>query len=397
MKIADARSFFLGTQNQVFLDAACVSLLPVQAAEALGRLGEELLACPARDASAHHIALDRTADQPRREAARLIGARPEDIALVESTTQGLEAVAAAVPLRPGDKVLVGDTEFLGLAVPWIPLRDRVGFHIETVAHRGGRLLVGDFARALDTHTRMILLSSVQWSSGFRADLAAFSQLARERNILLVVDAIQQLGAVGLDVRQTPVDFLVSGGHKWLNAPVGRGFLYIDPRHAGREPPAWGYLNVAEPSEGWAAYFATPDIPAVRPYQFTATARRFEVGGTANYPGNVALGASLALINELGTAPIEQHIFRLTDLLMDSLRAAGATVVSPPEPAARSGIVTFTLGEGTARDSEALRQLLEKRILISQRYTAGVGGLRVSVHFFNNEDDVRQLVETLRRI
>src|SRR6516162_3583492 len=134
MNIADARSFFPGTQTQVFLDAACVSLLPVQAAEALGRLGEELLACPARDASAHHIALDRTAEQPRREAARLIGARPEDIALVESTTHALQAVAAAVPLARGDNVLVGETEFLGLAVPWIPRQEAEGFRLEVVPH-----------------------------------------------------------------------------------------------------------------------------------------------------------------------------------------------------------------------------------------------------------------------
>jgi selenocysteine lyase/cysteine desulfurase len=97
-----------------------------------------------------------------------------------------------------------------------------------------------------------------------ADLAAFSELARTRNIILVVDAIQQLGAVGLDVSRTPVDFLVSGGHQWLNAPAGRGFLYVHPRHASHlRPPHRGYLNVAEPPEGWAEYFATPDIPAVR--------------------------------------------------------------------------------------------------------------------------------------
>src|SRR5262245_53179905 len=128
MNITDARSFFPGTQERVFLDAACISLMPIQAAEALNRITEKLLTCPARDASAHHIALDRTAEQPRREAARLIGARPYDIALVESTTHGLEVVAAAVPLGPGDKVLVGETEFLGLAVPWIPRAQRDGFH-----------------------------------------------------------------------------------------------------------------------------------------------------------------------------------------------------------------------------------------------------------------------------
>jgi selenocysteine lyase/cysteine desulfurase len=396
MNVSSARSLFPGTQNRVFLDAACVSLLPTPAEEALRRLGQDLLSCPARDASAHHIALDRTADQPRRQAARLIGARPEDIALVESTTQGLEIIAAAVPLKRGDKVLVGDTEFLGLAVPWIPRREKEGFEIEVIPNRGGRLLAEDFARAADGRTRIILLSSVQWSNGFRADLAAFSALARERNLVLVVDAIQQLGAVGLDVRQTPVDFLVTGGHKWLNAPLGRGFLYADPRRAGElPPPAWGYLNIDEPAEGWAEYFANPAIPAVRPYPFTTTARRFEVGGTANYPGNVALGASLALLNELGTAAIEEHIIGLTDLLMDLLRGAGAAVVSPPDRAARSGIVSFTLGQGAARDAAALRQLLDRRILISQRYTAGVGGLRVSVHFYNNEDDVRRLAEAVR--
>jgi selenocysteine lyase/cysteine desulfurase len=396
MDLAAARSFFPGTRDRTFLDAACVSLMPTQADEALRQLGQDMLLCPAHDASAHHIALDRTAEQPRAEAARLIGARPEDIALVESTTQGLEIIAASVPLGPGDKVLVGDTEFLGLAVPWIGRRKAQGFHIETVPNRDGRLRVDDFARAADAHTCLILLSSVQWSTGYRADLAAFSALTRERNLVLVVDAIQQLGAVALDVGQTPVDFLVCGGHKWLNAPAGRGFLYVHPRQVERlTPPAWGYLNVVQPPEGWAAYFATPTIPAARDYDFIPDARRFEVGGTANYPGNVVLGAALALINELGIDTIERHIFGLTEVLIDRLCAAGATVVSPLEPEARSGIVTFTLGQGPECDTACLQRLLDRRIWISQRYTAGVGGLRVSVHFFNNADDVGQLVGALR--
>lgn len=396
MDIASARACFPGTRDRVFLDAACVSLMPRQAEEALQKLGQALVGCPARDASAHHIALDRTAEQPRAEAARLIGASPKDVALVESTTQGLEAVAACVPLGPGDKVLVGSTEFLGLAVPWVPRQKAAGFGIEVVPHRDGRLLADDFARAADRHTRLILLSSVQWNNGYRADLAAFAQLARERDVVLVVDVIQQLGAVRLDVGETPVDFLVCGGHKWLNAPAGRGFLYVNPRQRERlTPPAWGYLNIAEPPQGWAEYFATPDIPAVRDYDFTPDARRFEIGGTANYPGNVVLGASLALTNAFGIRAIESHIFGLTERLIDRLQAAGASVVSPKEPDARSGIVTFTLGHGPQRDAWALRRLLDRRILISQRYTAGVGGLRASVHFFNTEADVDALAAAVR--
>jgi selenocysteine lyase/cysteine desulfurase len=395
MKVADARSYFPGTRGRAFLDAACVSLLPVQADEALRRLAQDMLTCPARDASAHHIALDQSADLPRREVARLINARPDDIALVESTTHGLEIIAASVPLQPGDKVLVGDTEFLGLAIPWIPRQEIDGFHLEVVPNRDGRLLVEDFAQAADGRTRMILLSSVQWNNGFLADLAGFSALARARRLILVVDAIQQLGALDFDVRRTPVDFLVSGGHKWLNAPVGRGFLYIDPARAAElRVPGWGYLNVEQPPEGWAEYFATPSIPAVRHYEFTTAARRFEIGGTTNYPGNVALGASVALLNELGITAIEAHIHELTGRLRDQLRAAGAIVVSPPEETCWSGITTFTLGQGPARDTACLRKLLDQDILISQRYTAGVGGLRVSVHLYNNEDDVRRLTEAV---
>lgn len=393
MDIATARSFFPGLQGQVFLDAACISLLPAPAEDALRRTAHSLLRCGERDASAHHIALDRTADEPRREAARLIGARPEQIALIESTTHGLETIAATVPLAAGDKILVGSTEFLGLAVPWIPRQKTHRIRIDVVPSTDGRVRVDDFATAIDSRTRMILLSSVQWNNGYRADLAAFSALARERNVVLVVDAIQHLGAFRLDVQETPIDFLVCGGHKWLNCPVGRGFLYVDPRRLeSLTPPTCGYLNIAEPPPGWARYFATPDIPAVSDYDLVRDARRFEIGGTTNYLGNVALGACLGMLNGLGGAAIEGRILQLTELLIERLRSAGAQVVTPIERAARSGIVTFTLGQGPRRDAAFLQRLLNRKILISQRYTAGVGGLRVSLHFFNNENEVHQLME-----
>lgn len=396
MDLTAARAFFPGTREVTFLDAACVSLMPIQAQTALEKLGHDLVRCVDLDASAHHIALDRTADQPRVEAARLIGARPDEIALIESTTQGLEAIAASLKLHRGEKILVGATEFMGLAVPWIGRQQLDGFHIQVIPHRQGRLLVDDFAAAIDAKTRMILLSSVQWNNGFRADLAQFSALARERGVILVVDAIQQLGAISVDVEKTPVDFLVCGGHKWLNAPVGRGLLYVNPRCAERVAiPAWGYLNIQEPAQGWADYFATPGIPAVREYEFTPSARRFEIGGTANYPGNVALGASLKLLNEFGMQPIESHILSLTGQLIEHLGSAGATVVSPTGDGERSSIVTFTLGEGPSRDKLFLQRILKERILISQRYTAGVGGLRVSVHLFNHAADLDRLLEEIR--
>jgi cysteine desulfurase/selenocysteine lyase len=395
MNLAAVRDCFPGTRDRAFLDAASVGLLPIQAADALKQLADDLVQVPTRDTGAHHLAIAQSAGAARREVARLIGARSADIALVESTTHGLEMLAAAIPLRHGDKVLVGETEYLGLAVPWLPKRETDGILVEVVPSRGGRLLAEDFAKAIDGRTRLILLSSVQWNNGFRCDLASFSELARTRGVLLLVDTIQQVGAIGLDVNRTPVDFVVNGGHKWLNAPAGRGFLYVNPNALDRlRPPPRGYLNIEPPAGGWADYFATPSIPAVRDYTFVSGARAFEVGGFCNHPGNTVLAAAVALLNEVGASVIAAHIFRLTDLLLEQLRRAGVTIVTPPERESRSGIVTFTLGQGPVRDREFLKQLLDRRIMLSQRYTAGIGGLRVSVHLFNNEDDVNRLAEAV---
>ncbi len=218
MDISAARDCFPGTRDRAFLDAASVGLLPTQAEAALQQLVHDLVHVPARESGAHHLSLGQAAGSARREIARLIGGRSADVALVESTTHGLEILAAAIPLQHGDKVLVGETEYLGLAVPWLPKRETDGIIVDVVPSRGGRLLVDDFATAIDSRTRLILLSTVQWNNGFRCDLAAFCELARSQNVLLLVDTIQQLGAIGLDVGRTPVDFLVNGGHKWLNAP-----------------------------------------------------------------------------------------------------------------------------------------------------------------------------------
>jgi selenocysteine lyase/cysteine desulfurase len=393
MDLTAARDQFPGTRDRAFLDAASVGLMPTRAEDALRQLAHDLVHVPARETGAHHLAISHSAGAARREIAALIGARSADVALVESTTHSLELLAAAIPLSRGDKVLIGETEYLGLAVPWLPRRETDGIIVEVVPSRGGRLLVEDYARAVDGRTRLILLSSVQWNNGFRCDLAAFSEMAQSRGVLLLVDTIQQLGAVAFDVNRTPVDFAVNGGHKWLNAPAGRGFLYVNPRALGRlRPPPRGYLNVETPAGGWGEYFATPDITPVRDYTFVGGARAFEVGGFSNNPGNVVLAASVSLLNEVGRDAIEQHVFRLTDLLIEALRRAGATVVTPTEGACRSGIVTFTLGEGPARDRELMHRLWDRRVVLSQRYTAGVGGLRASVHLFNNEEDVNRLAE-----
>jgi cysteine desulfurase/selenocysteine lyase len=386
------RDQFPALREKTFLDSACISLAPQVAVVAVKEFLEMALLCPEPSATLHHIAMDDMRLPARREIARLIHAREDEIALVESTTHGLSIAAQALPLERGDRVLLADVEFMQVALPWCQMRDRGEIEIDVVPHRHGEIAVDDFAAYMTTRTKVVAVSSVQWSYGYRLDLKALGKLCRDAGCWLVVDAIQQLGAIPIDVRETPVDFLACGGHKWLNAPFGQGFLYVrrDLLPRLRRPLA-GYLSLEPPAGGWGNYFQTPSITPVRDYSFTEEARLYEIGGTSNYPGAVGLAASVKLLNEVGAENVARRIIGLTDQLIQGVERIGAEMVTPRALENRSGIVTFSLGSAE-KNLSLMEHLLKNKVLVSVRYTSGVGGVRVSCHFFNTSADVERLLE-----
>lgn len=389
------RDQFPALARKTFLDAACASLAPRAAAEAIASLLADVQECPHPSSTAYHVALDAARDAARPEAAKLMGARPDEIALVENTSHGLAVAARALPIEAADQILVPDLEYLQVPLAW---RQSPGSdpEIRLVPHRDGQLPVEQFAGAATARTRAVVMSSVQWSNGYRADIEAIGALCRERGWFFIVDAIQQLGAFRLDVTRVPADIVVCGGHKWLNAPFGAGLLYV--RASIRErlrPPVAGYLSVEPPPGGWAEYFRTPGISPLQRITLTRDARLYETGGTGNYPGAAGLRASLRLLNDIGPATIEAHIRSLTDILIEGLRALSVTLVTPADPGCRSGIVTFSLGD-VRREAALIEHLMDARIMVSHRYTSGVGGVRVSCHVFNNRDDVDRLLEVVGR-
>jgi len=390
-----ARHHFPGLRDKIFLDSACLSLAPRPAVEAIEKFLEIAMICHEDSSTHHHIFMDEMRAAARPAAARLINAHEDEIALVESTSHGLSLAANALPLTSGDRVMISDLEFLEVALPWVQ-KKKDGIEIDVVPNRNGEVSIDDFADRLTPRTRVLCVSSVQWSNGYRLDLAALSRLCHERGVWLVVDAIQQLGAIPLDVQQTPVDILVTGGHKWLNAPFGCGFLYIN-RDAlpDLHPPLGGYLCLEDPAGGWGHYFQTPGITPVADYHFVGTARRFEAGGTANYPGAVGLAASLKLLEDLGPANVAEHIYELTDQLIQGLDKIGVKVVTPRARENRSGIVTFSVGSAE-ENVQLMNHLLAKKILVSVRYTSNVGGVRVSCHYYDSKDDIEALLEAVRR-
>jgi selenocysteine lyase/cysteine desulfurase len=390
-----ARQHFPGLLGKVFLDAACISLAPRPAVEAVEKFLDLSMVCPHESATAQHIVMDEMRAAARPAAARLINAHEDEIALVESTTHGLSLAAAAIPLEPGDRVLLSDLEFMQVAIPWVQ-RKKERIEIDVVPNRNGEIHIEDFAARLTPRTKVVAVSSVQWTNGYRLDLAALSQLCHDRKIWLLVDAIQQLGAIPLDVQKTPVDILACGGHKWLNAPFGCGFLYIRRDALLRlQPPFAGYLSVQDPPGGWGEYFQTPTITPVQDYGFVSAARRYETGGTGNYPGAVGLATSLNLIHSLGQQDIAEHVYSLTEQLLAGLDRLPVTVATPRARQNRSGIVTFSAGSA-AENVRLMNRLLEKRILVSVRYTSNIGGIRVSCHFYNSNEEIETLLAELRQ-
>jgi cysteine desulfurase / selenocysteine lyase len=392
MNLDTVREQFPALREKTFLDAACVSIAPIVAVEAISDFLQTALWCPEPSATLHHIAMDDLRPPARDEIARLIHADETEIALVESTTHGLNIAAEALPLERGDRVLLCDLEFMQVALPWCQKRDRGELEIDVVPHQRGEIRVSDIAAHITPRTKVVTISSVQWSNGFRVDLNDLSKVCRDAGAWLVVDATQQLGAVPIDVHETPVDFLACGGHKWLNAPFGQGFLYVRREVLPRlRRPLAGYLSLEPPAGGWGNYFQTPSITPVRDYHFVQDARVFEIGGTANYPGAVGLAASVKLLNELGPQKIAGRIFELTDHLIAGLSRIGVELVTPPAASNRSGIIAFTLGS-PQRNLSLMEHLLNHQVLVSVRYTSGVGGVRVSCHFFNSAEDVDRLLE-----
>ncbi|MFE9220255.1 aminotransferase class V-fold PLP-dependent enzyme [Streptomyces lavendulae] len=384
---------FPAMTRQTYFDTACIGIASRRAIRAVSDFAHSVQCCPEISGTEQHSRLNAARVSARPLAARLIGADPSDIALVESTTHGLAVAAQALPLQADEEVLMCDLEFIQMGVVWGQL-SRNGVKVRVIPASSGAITVDMIRPYLGPKVRVLAVSSVQWTNGFRADLATLSQLCREQGIWLVVDAAQHLGAWPVNVKETPVDVLACGGHKWLNSPFGAGILYLSPRIRGRlRRPISGFFAVRAPDRTWGESFTRPDLRPLPEYHFTDDAVAWEIGGTGNYPGAIGLAASISVVLELQPHRIARHIAELTDHLIEGLDRRRIEVVSPRAAHHRAGIVTFSVGPGSP-DLALMKHLHQAGVAVGVRYISGVGGVRVSCHVFNSARHVEQLLEEL---
>jgi cysteine desulfurase/selenocysteine lyase len=315
----------------------------------------------------------------RAAAARLIGAAPDEIALGTNTTTGINVAARAFPLERGDIVLVSDREFPANVYPWMNLRDR-GVTAELVPVRADGF--PDEARMLervtDPRVKILAISFVQFSNGYRADIGTLGAACRASGTWLVVDGIQGLGNSPLDVRETPVDVLATGGQKWLLSPWGSGFTYVRRELIPMLTPS---------SVGWMAFEGTDDFNNLVKYNpaLRQDARRFEVG-TIPFQDLVGMTTSLGMINDLGVDAIAAYTRALAEPLITWAMSHEVRLVSPSDERHRSAILCIA----PPNAADVHRRLKAAGVVCVLRE----GAIRLSPHFYSTIEEMDKVLDVL---
>lgn len=366
------RARFPVTKHWAFLDHAAVCAPPTDCATAIAEWAADLAS---NGIASFQKWYDRV-KAVRLLAAQLLNADARDVCFVGSTTQGVNLVAEGFPWRPGDNVVTAADEYPTNQYPWMNQRHR-GVETRPVPSRGPRISPEELKAACDEHTRVLTISSVEFASGFRNDLADLGEWCRQRDIFFFVDGIQSLGAIPMDVTNLPVDAVAADSHKWLLGPEGAGITYIRREWVDRLHP----IGV-----GWNSVVHAGEFSRIE-FNLKPDAGRYE-GGTLNVGGLLGMGESIKLLLGVGIAHVEARLTELTGHLAERVRQKGHAVFSSLEPGERSGIVSV---ETPGHDpKEIMKRCRDAGVIVNVRG----GRLRVSPHFYNTLEDLNRFADVL---
>ncbi len=306
-------------------------------------------------------------EDARATFADFLGADAGEIALTQSTADGIARVAAGLDWQPGDVVVHTDLDHSAGRLPWWYL-EREGVERRVVETSEGRLGADRLAEAV-TDADLFCLNSITWSHGTRLPVEEVVDVAHDAGCRVLVDAVQSPGQTAVDCAAWGADFAVGASHKWLLGPWGAGWLYLDADlTAGVEPPTASYRSVESPSA---------DPPRLK-----QTAARFEVGTTSPAPYVGAIEA-IETMRAVGISTVETRVERLTDRLKAGL---GGLCRSPA--AYESGLVTFD-PPGDEAPAAFVDRAREAGVVV--RSLPVPDACRASVHVFNDADDVDALL------
>ncbi|MBM82524.1 MAG: aminotransferase [Planctomycetaceae bacterium] len=361
-------------QNWAYFDHAAVAPLPLPAQAAITEWATDV----ANNGDANWSRWRKRVEEVRKLAAERIGAERSELAIIRNTTEGIGLIAEGLDWQPGDNVIVPTGEFPSNLLPWWNLQSR-GVELRLLPTTNDQFELDELDQLIDDRTGLVSLSWVGFATGWRHDLQEIADLAHQRGSLLFVDAIQGLGVLELDLRNTPVDFLAADGHKWMLGPEGAGVLFIRNNRLNELRPlglGWNSVNNA----------GNYDAPN---FELRSSAARYE-GGTYNMAGIHAFGASLEFLARFDISQISQRLADVTTQLCQHLEQAGFSIASSRTPTQTSGIVSV---EVPGIDLKALvAKCKEAGVVVNARQ----GRLRLSPHIYTSEEDIACLVECLTK-
>ncbi len=314
----------------------------------------------------------------RANYGKLVGAPAERIAHMANTVSGINILANGLDWKSGDHILLYVDEFPSNVMPFLNLKDR-GVEVEFISAPGERVTPELFEAALKPQTRLISISSVQYLTGYRADMKTLSELCHSRNILFSVDAIQSVGVIPTDVIASGIDFMAVGGHKWMMSPLGTGFLYVTEELQARLKLVHrGYMGHVNPMDfGNFSQELSPD------------ARRFELGAF-NASGMAGAEKATELLLECGIDSIFRHVRKLIGQFEWGLEELPFETMYQFEEDELSSICMFSHSDHS-RNEAIFKMLSESGVNISLRG----GGLRLAPHYYNTPGEVDQILTLLK--
>jgi len=322
----------------------------------------------------------------RMKLAQLLGASADEVAFIPNTSYGVTAIAFSFPWRTGDRVVLFEGEFPANVTPWLQAAKH--FDLTPVM-----LAVRDFQEsderglerleeALKQGARLVAVSAVQFQSGLRMPLEAMAKLCHAHGAELFVDRIQGLGIVPLDVEKLGIDYLASGGHKWLMGPLGTGILYVrKERGASLVPNMTSWLSQ---EDGFRFLVEGPNLMRYGA-PFKQGSGMFEVA-CLNELGFTGLEVAVDLVTTLGPQTIFTHVQRWADGVEEGLVERGFTSLRAAEEHRRSGILGVLPPKGIS--------VVDLHRALTTRGVIGAlpdGVLRLSPHWENNLDEVEQVL------
>ena len=307
----------------------------------------------------------------KEKAGELLGASPEDIALINNTSFGINMVGWGTDFQPGDKIVLPPGEFPANVYPWKGQEQR-GAEVYFAERDGEEFLDVEGAR-------VIAPSWIRFYDGYRFDLKECSKVAKKHNALLSVDGIQGAGVMFPDLENSGVDTFSAGAQKWLLSPTGTGILYVR-KDASVKTIFQGWLN---------RFLDTLDFTNVRQYDIPEPkdASRFEVGSYP-YQALFAMHASISFLAEIGIKRIQEYTLGLANMFVEECESLGMQVISAGGKR-RSPIIAVQIPDAV----HVHQRLQEKKILCSCRE----GNLRFSFHVYNNEEDIEKTIDVLRSV